>query len=152
MRRSVDTERPDRDGLRARHGVASASKGADASDQHHEAEGLGEVVVGAQVETFGDVVLAVLRGEHQDRRRHRLGSQRAADLVAVDARQHDVEHDHVVRVLPSAPQPVDTICSDVDPEAFGDQATLDSIGHRLVVLDHQDPAPTQYRRRSMRSR
>src|SRR5450759_4842073 len=43
--------------------------------QHHEGEGLGEVVVGCVVPTIGLVVLAVLGRKHQDGHPVRLGAQ-----------------------------------------------------------------------------
>jgi len=44
---------------------AAAQQRAQPCEQHHERERLGQVVVGAEIEGIGLVVLAVLRGQHQ---------------------------------------------------------------------------------------
>ena len=56
------------------------------ASEHDERERLRQEVVGAGVERLGLVVLAVLGGEHQDRRPDAFVAQRAAHLVAVHAR------------------------------------------------------------------
>ena len=108
---------------------------AQPGEEHDERERLGEEVVGAGVERLGLVVLAVLGGEHEDRRPVAAVAQLLAHLVAVDARQHDVEHDRVVRVLGRHPEPVGAGERDVDGEALGLQ-----------------PAPDRRRRPSSRPR
>ncbi|SKX91312.1 Uncharacterised protein [Mycobacteroides abscessus subsp. abscessus] len=60
--------------------------------QYDHGERLDEVVVSAEVECFGLVVLAVLRGQHHDRHPLRSSAQLTHDLIAVETGQHDVEH------------------------------------------------------------
>ena len=94
-------------GVHDRPGAAGAAEQRPQSGQEHdERERLGEVVVGAGVERLGVVVLAVLRGQHQDRRPVAAVAELLAHPVPVDAGQHDVEHDDVVGVLGRHPEPV----------------------------------------------
>jgi hypothetical protein len=47
----------------------AAQMGADAGQQHGEAEGLGDIVVGARLETQHGVGVGILGRQHDDRRR-----------------------------------------------------------------------------------
>ena len=67
----------------------------DAGDQLAHAEGLGQVVVGADLEPQHPVDLVGARGEHQHRRRG-LGAEGSQHRQPVETRQHPVEH-HQVR-------------------------------------------------------
>ena len=69
----------------------------DAQRELARAERLGHVVVGADLEADHPVGLLAQRGQHDDRDVALL-PQPAAHLDAVDARQHQVEHDEVVRL------------------------------------------------------
>ena len=66
--------------------AAAPQQRAQPGDEHDERERLRQEVVGAGVEGFGFVVLAVLGGEHEDRCPDALLAQGRADLVAVHAR------------------------------------------------------------------
>ena len=81
----------------------AAQKGAHAGDELAHAEGLRQVVVAADLEAHHLVELGVARGEEQHGHRG-LRAQTAAQLVAVHAGQHDVEHEQVVGVS-SWPRP-----------------------------------------------
>jgi hypothetical protein len=71
-------------------------KSPQSSDENDEREWLGQEIIGPDVKRFCFVVFTVLRGEHEDRRPHSVGAQRATDLVAVHSRQQDVEHDRAI--------------------------------------------------------
>src|SRR5207247_6424128 len=74
----------------------AAQMRADTRDQLARAEGLDDVVVSAHVEPGDTVGFLAARGEEQDRRGESLLlAQAAADVDAVAAWQHDVEHDRV---------------------------------------------------------
>src|SRR5690606_31106787 len=69
----------------------------DPGQEFAHREGLGQVVVGADLQPDDTVHLVVARGEHQDR--HGTGaSDVSADIEAVDGGEHDVEDDQVGRV------------------------------------------------------
>jgi len=67
----------------------------DAGEQFARVEGLGQVVVGTDLEADDAVHILDLGREHDDRRQVVGGTQAAADRQAVLARQHQVEHDQV---------------------------------------------------------
>ena len=134
----VDAQVADRqhavDGVRG-----PADQGPQAGDEHDEAERLAQEVVGAELETLGLVVLALLGREHQHRRAVAAGAQLPAHGVAVQARQQDVEHDRRVGALAGPPQAVRSAVGDVDLEALGAQAAGDGVGEAHLVLDDQQP-------------
>ena len=116
-----------------------AQMGAQAGEQHVDAERLGDVVVGARFEAEDGVGIGIGGGQHDHRRAHALAAHQLAELAAVHVGQADVEqHGVVVRQL-GLLQP------------FGGRADLDGgeavieielLGqHRaqgLVVVDQQD--------------
>ncbi len=117
---------------------AAAQQRPQPGDEHDERERLGEVVVGADVERVGLVVLAVLGGEHQHRHPAALGAQRLHDPVARLPGQHDVEHDRVVVAGARPGQAVQAVLAEVDGEALRAQPALQGRRERPLVLDHQD--------------
>ena len=84
----------DRLGERRAVELAAAQLGADAAEQLAHREGLGDVVVGADLEPDDLVDLGVLGGQDDDRH----GAARAhvaADVEAARPRHHDVEDQQV---------------------------------------------------------
>jgi hypothetical protein len=75
---------------RQRRGPAAAKRGVDAGEELLDAEGLGHVVVGAEVERPHLVGLRASGRQHDDPHGRAL-AQLTAQLEAVDARQHEVE-------------------------------------------------------------
>src|SRR4051794_39103048 len=80
--------------------LGAAQQRAHAGDELARAEGLGHVVVGAEVQAADALVLAGAGAQHEDRD-GRLGADRRADLLAGQVGEHPVEHDqgraHVAR-------------------------------------------------------
>jgi hypothetical protein len=108
--------------------------------QLEHAEGLGQVVVGAQLQAEYAVELGGFGSQHQDRRVARQGTQPAADLQAVHARQHQVEDDQVVVAGLALGQRAEAVR---DQAAFAvelGQLQLDEPADVRVVLDHQHAA------------
>ena len=132
----VESQIADGDGDRGVRGGASR-QGPQPREQHREREGLDEVVVGAGVETLGLVVLAVLGGQHQDRRPHPAFAQRSAHPVPVEAGQHDVEHDQVGLRLSCEPQPVVSVMRDLDPVSLALEPALQRRDELDVVIDDE---------------
>ena len=89
--------------------VRAAQQRLDPAHQLAQAERLGQVVVGAELEADDLVDLVVARRQDQDRHLGAGGADAAQHLEAVDAGQADVE-DHEVRGLgvaisrPSSPE------------------------------------------------
>ena len=63
----------------------------------------------------------------------------AADLVAVQARKHDVEEDEIERLRAEAVEALHAVGGGRDLEAGGAQADRGHLADRRVVLDEQDP-------------
>ena len=73
-----------------------AQLGADAGQQHREAERLGHVVVGAGIEAEDRIRIAIRRRQHDDRALDAVLAQKLADLAPVHIGKADVEQDQVV--------------------------------------------------------
>jgi hypothetical protein len=107
---------------------------------------LARVVVGAGVEA-GDAVLdGVKGGQHQDRGPHAGGTQAAAGLEAVDARQHHVEHDRVVGVGARHPEGVLALDRHVREQAFLTEP-LSNQARKLDLVLHDQQAHGQRQHR-----
>ena len=61
----------------------------------------------------------------------------AADLVAVHARQHDVEDHGRVAVLARSPQALEAVVHGLDLEALGGEPADDGVGQTDLVLHEQ---------------
>ena len=72
-------------------------QGTQPGQQLAEGEWLGEVVVGARVEPANPIIDRRARGEHDDRRPVTGAAKLATGRESVRVRQHDVEHNDVVR-------------------------------------------------------
>ena len=128
----IDRDRPggDRPATRRLGGaLRAAQQRPHARDELALAERLGHVVVGADAEPDEQVGLRVQRGEHEHRHRP-LALDAPADLVAVDARQHDVEHDEVGRDPLAQLDAARAVVGDLDREALGAQPRGERVGDR----------------------
>jgi hypothetical protein len=74
----------------------TAQDGADAGDQFAGAEWLGQIIVRAQFQPDDTIGLAAL-GADEDDGNIALAPDLAAQVYAVGARQHDVQHDQIDR-------------------------------------------------------
>ena len=113
----VDDERTDLEPLGlVRSAAGPAQRGANAGHQLGHLERLAHVVVRAGLETDHDIERVGARGEHHDRDRRRP-PDRAADLEAVQPRQHDVEQDQVERLGPEPVEALPAVAGGLDREA-----------------------------------
>ena len=99
MRFQVHAQVSDRKGRIAgarRHPRGVAERDPHARQQLADAERLGQVIVGAGIESLDLVPLAPARGEHDDRR-GRPRADAAGDLDAVQVRKAQVQEDDVRR-------------------------------------------------------
>ena len=149
MRGGVDDEVADLQRARAAARDAAHER-AQPRKQLAEVEGLGQVVVGADVEAADAVADLSARGEHEDRRPALALAQRAADLEAVAAGEHHVEDDGVVVPHRRLHQRGVAVADDVDGVALVAQPAPDGTRQLRVVLDEQQPhvAPCAQRRRN----
>ena len=81
-------------GVRAQFGVA-AVKSADAGQQHREGEWLGEIVVGAGIETLHNVGNGIARGKHQNGSVLPVPAEPPRNLEPVHPWKHDVEKEQI---------------------------------------------------------
>src|SRR6185437_593289 len=59
---------------------------ADAREQHSETEWLGDVIVGARLETENGIAIGVMAGEHDDRRLEAVFAQDTHGFAAIHVR------------------------------------------------------------------
>ena len=122
----------------ARDVVGPASHRADTGDELRQGEGLGQVVVRPGIEAVHALVDFAARGQQQDGHRVAPFAQLAKDAEAVPSRQHDVQHQRVVRRRLGQMQRVVAIVADVDREALGAERLPDERRGLRVVFDDQD--------------
>src|SRR5919205_431164 len=118
-----------RGGLRACWARAPQD-GLYARDQLARVEGLGQVVVGADLQPDDAVNVVAARREHHDVHVRPFGPQPPQHLEAVHARHHHVEHDERVLARERALQPRLAPVRDLDGEALFAQ----KLGHQLAQL------------------
>jgi hypothetical protein len=78
--------------------TASSHRGTDPREQLLDPEGLGDVVVGTQVQGL-DLVVGLLASRQNDDRYGRGRPDPAQHLRSVDVGQPEVEDDHIGRIL-----------------------------------------------------
>ena len=100
-------------------------------------EGLGEVVVGAQLQPDHLVCHLVPSREHDDRNLAGLPDL-PADGEAVHAGQHDVEHDQVGLELAEAVEGLDAVRHAFDLVALPAQVESRQLDDVLLIVDHED--------------
>ena len=106
------------------------------------AEGLGDVVVGAELQPDDAVRLLGLGGEHDHRHGggRRIGAHRPAHVEAVHARQHHVEDHQIGRRAAQPRQHVASRVGDVDGVGGFFEVVADQRRDVGVVLGHEDAA------------
>src|SRR5437867_7329457 len=103
-------------------------------------EGLGDEVVGTELEYSHFVVLVSFGGKHHDGNvfRGRPRANLLQDLVAVEPGKVEVEDDHVGRLTVDLIQSLDPIPGLDDGISLTLQQVLHHAAQRLFVLDQQD--------------
>ena len=113
----------------------ATEQGPDSGDEYRKAERFCQVVVGPCIERLGLVQVAILGGQHEDRGPVAFFSEFPADLIAVAAREHDVENDEIETALLGEPEAVGAVEGHLDSEPFRLQAAFDGRSDFPVVLD-----------------
>jgi hypothetical protein len=131
-RQIADLEPLDRRRGRAR----TPEHGLDPSDQLPRRERLGDVVVGAELETHDAVGFLAERGQHDHRPPPRR-TDPAHDRQAVDAREHEIEDDEVrLGRFDDGPRPAAVLGLE-RLEALALEVADDHVPGRRVVVDDQ---------------
>ena len=111
---------------------------ANAREQLTRRERLGHVVVGAFDQAAHLVVLGAARGEHQDRHAGTRRAQPAADLHAVEPRQHEIEHDEIEELAQPGLDTGDAIADRGHDVAVPFEEIDDAVSQAGFVFDHED--------------
>ena len=102
-----------------------------------QAERLGDVVVGAELQADDLVELGVLGGQHDDRHA-RFGADDAADLDARQLGQHQVEQDEVRALGTELGQGLAAVGGGDDPESVGFERVDQRLAQGGLVVDDED--------------
>ena len=139
---------------RGQRGLGAAIERADTRHEHWKVEGLGQVVVGAELQSVDEIVHGPGGCEHEHAGPAIRLHHAAADLVAVHARQVAVEHDHVVVGLECTRQTRRAVEGDIDSHVRSPEPHPDRLSQLGIVFDHQHPhrAPCSHLIRMIRVR
>ena len=107
------------------------------ADELAQAERLGHVVVGAELEPDDLVELRVLGRQHHDRHA-RLGADDAADLDARQLREHQVQEDEVRPLRPEHGEGLAPVGRRDDPESVGLERVDERLAQGRLVVDDED--------------
>jgi hypothetical protein len=116
---------------------AAPQQGPHAGEQFGEPEGLGDVVVGARVQTDDGVHLVGTRGQDEDGHGMALGTQPAGHFEAVHAGQAQVEHDQVDTALESGVDRGGSVLTHLDLVPFPAQSAGQRLRDGRIVLGEQ---------------
>src|SRR5438093_227175 len=121
-------------------GTGAAGDRADAGEQLARRERLGHVVVGAHLEAEDLVTLLDAAGDHDhgDVLGVRVLLEAAADLPAVELRDHDVEQDQVGVDLARLLEGVGAGGGDDDVVTLLGEIVADQVGDVALVFDDED--------------
>ena len=109
------------------------------------AEGLDDVVVGAELEADDAVGLLAAGGEHDDRDLGAL-AERAGDVVARPVGELHVEEDEVGHLARGLLDRVGDRSGHTRVEPLAVECLREGFGDRGLVLDHEDGAPARHLR------
>ena len=110
----------------------------DARQQLARLEGLGQVVVGADLEADDAVDVLDLGRQHDDRRHVVGGTQPATDRQAVFAGQHEVEDDQMHRLAGEQAVQRLGVFGEQDLEAFLGQVASQQVANAGIIIDDDD--------------
>ncbi len=122
---------------RAWRGALAAQHRFYARDELAGRERLDDVVVGAAAQPDDPVGLAAAGGEQDHPRRRGLLAQAAHHLEAVEAGQHDVEHDKVRRALGAERERVGAVAGDTCAVAGALEVARHDLADGGLVVDDQ---------------
>ena len=106
-------------------------------DQLSDAEGLGQVIVGAHLQPDHAVDLGRFGGQHQDRCVMVAGAQAAAEFQPLHARQHQIEDDQVPAAGRSEFVAAVSVGGQLHLAIQVAQMQRDQLGDILVIFDDQ---------------
>ena len=111
----------------------STQKRANPGQQLRQTEGLGDIVVGAGVESDHQVDLVCPGGEDQDRNLAAVCPDASADLEPINVRKAEVKHNHVGIVVGTFECGA-TVSTHVDLVALPPQSPRKRFRDRRIIL------------------
>jgi len=137
--RGIDLYLADFQGAGRKRALKTAQHGLDAGDEFARAEGLGDVVVGAQFEAEDAIGFAAFRCQKNYRDRRQAGSlaNGATYFQAVFARYHNVENEECGTLALSVGQYVGSGGINANGEAFVFEMMADQAGNVGIVFDDE---------------
>ena len=122
---------------RAGRGFAGAAQnGANARHQFARIERLGEIIVGADLQSQ-DAIDGLAAGGEQQNRHGGLVTQRLEQLESGAAGQHHIENDQLVVIGEGGGQSGVMVVGGIDVKALGLEKSLQQIDERVVVVDDE---------------
>ena len=118
--------------------IGTSQERLDTAHQLAQPEGLGQVVIRAQLQSDDLVHLVIPRGEHQDRRLGAGRTQSAQQLEAVDAGESHVQDDEIRGQLAGDGQPLFAVRRDGHLVSLLLEGVLETPRDRELVLHDQD--------------
>src|SRR5262249_13392224 len=115
----------------------AAQQRADTAPELTNREGLGDVVVRAQLEAENLVELFTASGQHDDRH-VAAGAEAAADLETVDLRQHQVEHDKVDLLVAEERERLFAVARLHDSEPVALERVGEELLDGILVVDEEN--------------
>ncbi|MNC30387.1 hypothetical protein D3C75_786700 [compost metagenome] len=117
--------------------LGSAHDRFDTRRQLRQGERFNQIVIGAGLEALQTVIQLIAGREHDHRRfAASILAQALAQGVAIDAGQHDIEHDQIVVLGGRQVQARQTILSAIDGIAFEPQV-IGQVGQDIAVVFNQ---------------
>ncbi len=118
--------------------VAAADQGAQTSHQFLPLEGLGQVIIGAEVEALDLVLDGTARRQHQDMSADAGAAPFLQERQAVLLREHDIEDDEVVIGRPGLVIRFLAVQRGINGEPFFFEALFEGPHHGLVIFDEEN--------------
>ena len=116
----------------------ATGESADTGQQLIKGERLGQVIIGAGVESPNDIGGGIPAGQHEYGSADSFPAELAGELQSVAARQLNVQDVQIVRRDVSQPRPFIAIQRDIHRVPFLAQSLSQKSGGLSVILDHQD--------------
>src|SRR5471032_2226504 len=116
---------------------AASQQSSDAQHEFGERERLDEIVVRAQFQAVNTIPDVIARGQEYDWQ-VAFRAQRLHDLPAVQAGQHDIEHDQLVRMRQRLMQTIGAVADQVDLIPGLGEPLLQIVAGLAVVFYNQD--------------
>jgi len=118
--------------------AGSAQQSVNAGEQFAEAEGFGDVIIRAEIEADDFINFLPFGGEHQDRGGDFFGAELFANVVAAEAREHDIEHDKGRFLFGDGVDGFVAAIADGDVKAVAAQNLFEAEEDVRIVFDDED--------------